>query len=61
MGELRCLPPMEPRKPALAKARRQLSEITSRLARGKGRKSKEAVAAEIASVLSARWLDQLAR
>jgi hypothetical protein len=52
---------MEPRKPALAKARRQLSEITSRLARGKGRKSKEAVAAEIASVLSARWLDQLAR
>ena len=43
----------------LAKARRQLAAITARLARGKGRKSKEAVAAEIASVLAPRWLDQV--
>jgi transposase len=42
-----------------AKARRQLSEIAARLGRGKGRKSKEAVAAEVASVLAPRWLDRV--
>ena len=43
----------------LAKARRQLSEIAARLGRGKGRKSKEAVAAEVASVLAPRWLGRV--
>ena len=43
----------------LAKARRQLGEIAARLGRGKGRKSKEAVAAEVASVLAPRWLDRV--
>ena len=43
----------------LTKARRQLAAITARLARGNGRKSKEAVATEIASVLAPRWLDRV--
>jgi len=43
----------------LAKARRQLTEIAARLGRGNGRKSKEAVRAEIASVLAPRWLDRV--
>jgi transposase len=43
----------------LAKARRQLAEITARLGRGKGRKTKEGVEAEIAAVLKPRWLDRV--
>jgi transposase len=43
----------------LSKARRQLTEITARLGRGKGRKTKEKVSAEIASVLKPRWLDRV--
>jgi transposase len=43
----------------LSKARRQLTEITARLSRGKGRKTKEKVSAEIASVLKPRWLDRV--
>ena len=43
----------------LAKARRQLSELTARLARGKGRKSKEKVEAEIAHILKPRWLSRV--
>lgn len=43
----------------LSKARRQLTEITARLGRGNGRKTKEKVSAEIASVLKPRWLDRV--
>ena len=43
----------------LSKARRQLTEITARLGRGKGRKTKEKVSAEIASMLKPRWLDRV--
>ena len=43
----------------LAKARRQLGEIAARLGRGNGRRSKEAVAAEVASVLAPRWLGRV--
>jgi len=43
----------------LAKARRQLAEIAARLGRGNGRKSKESVAAEVASVLAPRWLGRV--
>jgi len=43
----------------LAKARRQLAGIAARLARGKARKSKEAVRAEIASVLAPRWVGRV--
>jgi len=40
----------------LAKARRQLSGLAARLARGKTRKPKEKVEAEIAAILKPRWL-----
>jgi transposase len=40
----------------LAKARRQLSELTARLARGKTRKPQEKVQDEIDSILRPRWL-----
>jgi transposase len=40
----------------MAKARRQLAEVSARLKRGKGRKSREQVEAEIAQILKPRWL-----
>lgn len=40
----------------LAKARRQLSALAARLARGKGRKSRAAVEAEVAKIVAPRWL-----
>jgi hypothetical protein len=40
----------------LAKARRQLREVAARLARGKTRKSRDKVEAEIAQILRPRWL-----
>lgn len=43
----------------LAKARRQLSELAARLSRGKGRKSKEKVEAELAQILTPRWLKRV--
>lgn len=43
----------------LAKARRQLAELGARLARGKTRKSKEKVSAEIAQILKPRWLNRV--
>jgi transposase len=43
----------------LAKARRQLSELAARLARGKTRKPKDKVEAEIAQILRPRWLSRV--
>jgi transposase len=43
----------------LAKARRQLSELKARLARGKARKEKPKVEAEIAHILRPRWASQV--
>jgi transposase len=43
----------------LAKARRQLSELAARLARGKTRKPKDKVEAEIAHILERRWLSRV--
>jgi transposase len=43
----------------LAKAHRQLAELGARLARGKTRKSKEKVEAELAQILKARWLSRV--
>ena len=43
----------------LAKAHRQLSVVAARLARGKTRKPREAVEAEIAAVLKPRWLSRV--
>jgi transposase len=43
----------------LAKARRQLNELAARLARGKTRKPKEKVEAEIAQILRPRWLSRV--
>lgn len=43
----------------LAKARRQLTELGARLARGKTRKPKENVEAEIAQILRPRWLSRV--
>ena len=40
----------------MAKARRQLAEVAARLRRGKGRKSKGQVEAEIAAIMKPRWL-----
>lgn len=40
----------------LAKAHRQLSEVAARLARGKTRKTKEKVEAEIAGIVAPRWV-----
>ena len=43
----------------LAKARRQLRELTARLARGNGRKSRDTVEAEIAGIVRPRWLSRV--
>ena len=43
----------------LAKARRQLSELKARLARGKARKEKTKVEAEIAHILRPCWASQV--
>jgi phosphoenolpyruvate-protein kinase (PTS system EI component) len=43
----------------LAKARRQLSELTARLARGGGRKNAELVQAEIDKILRPQWLSRV--
>jgi len=43
----------------LAKAHRQLAEIQARLARGKTRKAREKVEAEIAAMLAARWVSRV--
>jgi transposase len=43
----------------LAKARRQLAEVQARLARGKTRKEKAKVEAEVAGILRPRWLSRV--
>ena len=43
----------------LAKAHRQLAEIQARLARGKTRKAREKVEAEIAAVVAPRWVSRV--
>ncbi|MGH2617898.1 MAG: IS1634 family transposase [Thermomicrobiales bacterium] len=43
----------------LAKARRQLAELSARLARGKTRKPRDKVEAEIAAILKPRWLSRV--
>jgi transposase len=43
----------------LGKARRQLSELAARLARGQGRKSREKVEAEMAGIMAPRWLSRV--
>jgi transposase len=43
----------------LTKARRQLTDLAARLARGKTRKPKEKVEAEIAEILKPRWLTRV--
>jgi transposase len=43
----------------LAKARRQLAQVAARLARGKTRKARENVEAEIAEILKPRWLSRV--
>ena len=43
----------------LAKARRQLAALAARLARGKTRKPREKVEAEISSILRPRWLSRV--
>ena len=43
----------------LAKATRQLGELQARLARGKTRKAKDKVQAEIAQILAARWVSRV--
>ena len=43
----------------LAKARRQLAELAARLGRGKTRKPKEKVEAEIAEILRPRWVSRV--
>jgi transposase len=43
----------------MAKARRQLAETSARLRRGRGRKSREQVEAEIAQILKPRWLSRV--
>ena len=43
----------------LAKARRQLSELQARLARGRTRKSAAAIHSEINAILAPRWLDRV--
>src|SRR6266496_3663302 len=40
----------------LAKAHRQLAEVSARLARGRTRKAREKVEAEIAAILAPRWV-----
>src|SRR5450756_1005119 len=43
----------------LAKARRQLAEVQARLARGKTRQERSAVAAEIAAICKPRWVREV--
>jgi transposase len=43
----------------LAKAHRQLAELQGRLARGRTRKAREKVEAEIAAILAPRWVSQV--
>ena len=43
----------------LAKAHRQLAEVQARLARGRTRKAKEKVEAEIAAICAPRWLSRV--
>ena len=43
----------------LAKARRQLTELAARLARGKTRKPRQGVQAEITAILKPRWLSRV--
>jgi transposase len=43
----------------MAKARRQLAETSARLRRGKGRKPRERVEAEIAQIMKPRWLGRV--
>ena len=43
----------------LAKARRQLAEVAARLARGKTRKPKEKVEAELAQIMRPRWVSRV--
>jgi len=43
----------------LAKARRQLSDVAARLARGGGRKSRAKVEAEIEGIIGPRWLSRV--
>ena len=43
----------------LAKVHRQLAEVQARLARGKTRKAKEKVEAEIAAILAPRWVSRV--
>jgi transposase len=43
----------------MGKARRQLAEVSARLKRGKGRKSKEQVEVEVAQILKPRWLNRV--
>ena len=43
----------------LAKARRQLSEAQARLARGKARKGRDKVEAEVANILKPRWVSRV--
>ncbi|MHB8339785.1 MAG: IS1634 family transposase [Mycobacteriales bacterium] len=43
----------------LAKARRQLAEVAARLGRGKTRKTREKVEAEIAAIVGPRWVSRV--
>ena len=43
----------------LAKAHRQLAEVKARLARGRARKTREKLEAEIAAILSPRWVSRV--
>ena len=43
----------------LAKARRQLAELTARLGRGKARKTRDKIEHEIAAILKPRWLGRV--
>jgi len=43
----------------VAKARRQLTELSARLARGQGRKSRDKVEAELATIVKPRWLGRV--
>jgi transposase len=45
----------------LAKAHRQLAEVSARLARGRTRKGREKVEAEIAAILAPRWVARVIR
>lgn len=45
----------------LAKAHRQLTEVEARLARGKARKARDKVEAEIAAIVAPRWVARVVR